>query len=47
VYIKFADFNRMQDVLRSTNGQKECRHDKAEISLVEVELAGMGSRESE
>ena len=44
VYIKSVDFNRTQDVLRSSNGQTEYRHDNGEISLVRIELPGMGTR---
>jgi hypothetical protein len=42
VYIKFADCERT--VLRSTNGQTEFRHDNGELSMVQIELAGMGTR---
>jgi len=44
VYIKFRDYNRMQDVLHITGGQTKYRHTNGEISIVRIESAGMGMR---
>jgi hypothetical protein len=44
VYIKFVEFQRLQEVLHSTNGHTEYRHDNGEISQVRIEMAGMGTR---
>jgi hypothetical protein len=44
MYMKFVDYERKHTVLRSTNGQKEFRHDKGELSLVQIEIAGIGTR---
>jgi len=44
VYIKFTDFQYLQDLLRSTTGQSEYKHANAEISQVKIEMAGMGTR---
>jgi len=44
VYIKFADSERPHTVLSATNGQVEFRHDNGELSQVQIELAGMGTR---
>ena len=44
VYIKFTDFEYLQDLLHSTTGQSEYKHDNREISQVKIEMAGMGTR---
>ena len=43
VYIKFTDFQYLQDLLHSTTGQSEYKHDNGEISQIEIEMAGMGT----
>ena len=44
VYIKFADFKHLQEVLHSTNGPSEYKQDNGEISLVNIEMGAMGTR---
>jgi CO/xanthine dehydrogenase FAD-binding subunit len=44
VYIKFRDYQRMQEILMSTNGHGELRHTNGEISKVRIEKAGLGTR---
>jgi len=44
VYIKFTDFQYLQDLLHSTTGQSEYKHDNGEITQVKIEMAGMGTR---
>ena len=44
VYIKFVTSEKMQTVLRSTAGQLEFQHEKGEISIVCLDIAGMGLR---
>ena len=44
VYIKFANFQCLQDLLHSTAGQSEYKHDNGEISQVKIEMAGMSTR---
>ena len=44
VYIKFVSADRMQSILQDIKGQQEYKHDNGEISIVKVELAGMGVR---
>ena len=44
VYIKFTDFQYIQDLLHSTTGQSEYKHSNGEISQVKIGLAGMGTR---
>jgi hypothetical protein len=44
VYIKFCDYERMQAVIRELPRQMEYRHDNGELSLVQIEIAGMGMR---
>jgi hypothetical protein len=44
VFIKFRDNDRMQDVFHSTGGQVEYRHTNGEISIVQINTAGMGMR---
>jgi len=36
VYIKFTDFQYVQDLLHSTTGQSEYKHDNGEISQVKI-----------
>jgi len=43
-YITFASAERMQSILQNIQGHQEYKHDNGEISIVEVELAGMGVR---
>ena len=44
VYSKFTDFEYLQDLLHSTTGQSEYKHDIGEISQVLIEMAGTGTR---
>ena len=44
VYIKFVTSDKMQTVLTSTKGQLEYRHENGEVSVVRVDIAGMGLR---
>jgi len=44
VYIKFVSAERMHSTLQNIQGQQEYKHDNDEISIVKVELAGMGVR---
>jgi hypothetical protein len=44
VYIKFHTSERTQSVLQAINGCVEFRHDNGELSMVHVDLAGMGVR---
>jgi len=44
VYIKFVSAEIMQSILQNIQTQQEYRHDNCEISIVKVELAGMGVR---
>jgi len=44
VYIKYVSAKRMQSILQNIKRQQEYKHDKGEISIVKVELAGMGVR---
>ena len=44
VYIKFTDFQYLQDLLHSTTDQSEYKHDNGEISQVKIEMVGMGTR---
>jgi len=44
VYIKFTDSQYLQDLLHSTTGQSEYKHDNGEISQVKFEVAGMCMR---
>ena len=43
VYIKFTDFQYLQDLFHSTTGQSEYKHDNGEISQVKIEMTGMGT----
>ena len=36
VYIRFTDFQYLQDLLHSTTGQSEYKHDNGEISQVKI-----------
>jgi hypothetical protein len=42
VYIKFVTNEKMETVLRSTEGQLEFPHETGEISILRVEITGMG-----
>ena len=44
VYIKFTDSQYLQDLLHSTTGQSEYKHDNGEISQVKIEIAEMCTR---
>jgi hypothetical protein len=44
VYIKFVTSDKMQTVLTSTKGELEYRHENGEVSVVRVDIAGMGLR---
>jgi hypothetical protein len=44
VYIKFATSEQAYDVLRKTSGQIEYRYENSELSTVQAELAGKGTR---
>ena len=44
VYIKFVTEMQMQRVLSKTNGAQDFKHDNAEISQVQVAIAGTGKR---
>ena len=44
VCIKFTDFQYLQDLLHSSTGQSEYKHDNGEIWQVKIETAGMGTR---
>ena len=44
VYIKFISADKMQLILQNIQGQQEYKHKNGEISIVKVELAGMGVR---
>jgi len=44
VYIKLTDFQYMRDLLHSTTGQSEYKHDNGEISQVKIEMAIIGTR---
>jgi hypothetical protein len=44
VYIKFQNLDKLQAILRETEGKKEYRHENGEISRVQIEMAGMGIR---
>jgi len=43
VFIKFVDLQYVQEVLQTTKGQTEYKHSNGEISLVSMEMAGMGT----
>jgi hypothetical protein len=44
VFIKFAELIYAQEVLNTTNGQVEYKHTNGEISIVHVDMAGMGTK---
>jgi len=44
VFLKFVDDIYIQNILQSTNGSAEDRHVIGEISIVRLEVAGMGMR---
>ena len=45
VFIKFVYHERMQEVIRTTQGQLEFHHENGELlSLVQVDRAGLGMR---
>jgi hypothetical protein len=44
VFIKFVTGEQMQTVLRVTKGQLEYRHETCEVSIVRMDIAGMGLR---
>jgi hypothetical protein len=44
VYIKFTDGEYMNQILQDTKGQLEYNHDNGEISQVQTEIAGMGTK---
>ena len=44
VHIKLCDNNRLQKVLHLTGGQVEYKHTNGEISMVRVDIAGLGTR---
>jgi len=46
VYIKFASAERMQSIHQNIQGHQEYKHGNGEISIVKVELAGMGVRQN-
>ena len=42
VYIKFVNTDRMVAVLQMVKGQLQYHHENGELSLVKVEIAGLG-----
>jgi hypothetical protein len=42
VYIKLVDEETIRDTLQKTNGQLDYKHDNGEISMVQIERAGLG-----
>jgi len=44
VFMKFVNDTYMQNILQSMNGSAEYRHVTGEISIVRLEVAGMGMR---
>jgi len=44
VFLKFVNDTYIQNILQSTNGIAEYRHVTGEISIVSLEVAGMGMR---
>ena len=44
VYLKFANLQCLHEVLHSTAGQSEYKHEDGEISHVKIEMAGMGTK---
>jgi hypothetical protein len=43
VFIKLSEPKIIDDLLISINGQSECKHMMGEISMVKLEMAGMGT----
>jgi hypothetical protein len=44
LYIKFTEIQCLQEVLHSTNGKSEYKHDNGEISQVDITMAAMGTK---
>ena len=44
VYIKFVSAERMPSILQNINGQQEYKRDNGEVSIVKLELVGLGVR---
>jgi hypothetical protein len=44
VFINLVTGEQMQAVLRATKGQLEYRHETGEVSIVRIDIAGMGLR---
>jgi len=44
VYIKLIDNANVQDLLRETNGQAEYKHHNGVLSIVNIAVAGMGTK---
>jgi hypothetical protein len=44
VYIKLADTESLLAVLRDTAGQAECKYPSGELSIVNIALAGLGTK---
>jgi len=44
VYINFVDLRYVQDILQETKGHSEYKHTKGEISSVNIEMVGMGTK---
>jgi len=44
VFTKFNTSDQTQSILQSTKGKMEFQHDNGELSIVQIELAGMGTR---
>jgi len=42
VFIKFVNNERMQEVIRTKQGQLKFHHENGELSLVQVDITGMG-----
>jgi hypothetical protein len=44
VFVKLHDYKRMSDILESTQGEGEFRHNNGEMSVVRKEAAGLGTK---